>query len=38
MMARVSADTIACSPPLIVSEVEISEIVDKLGRVLKKVA
>jgi beta-alanine--pyruvate transaminase len=38
MMVRPSGDTIAVSPPLIVSEAEIGEIVDKLGRVLKKVA
>jgi len=38
MMARISADTIAISPPLIVSEAEIGEIVEKLSRVLKKVA
>lgn len=37
MMARVSGDTIAVSPPLIVSEAEIDEIVEKLGRVLTKV-
>jgi beta-alanine--pyruvate transaminase len=38
MMVRPAGDTIAVSPPLIVSEAEIDEIVQKLGNVLKKVA
>ncbi|GAC1333574.1 MAG: aspartate aminotransferase family protein [Beijerinckiaceae bacterium] len=38
MMVRPSGDTISVSPPLIISEAEIGELVDKLGRVLKKVA
>ena len=38
MMVRPAGDTIAVSPPLIVSEAEIGDIVQKLGNVLKKVA
>jgi beta-alanine--pyruvate transaminase len=34
MMVRPAGDTIAVSPPLIVSEAEIDEIVQKLGNVL----
>ena len=35
IMMRITADTIALSPPLIVRESEISEIFDKLGRVIR---
>src|SRR5262245_23375217 len=35
LMVRVTGDTIALSPPLIVSENEIGEIFDKLARVLR---
>ena len=35
VMVRIAGDTIALSPPLIVSEGEIGEIVEKVGRVLK---
>jgi beta-alanine--pyruvate transaminase len=38
MMIRVTADTIALSPPLIVSEADIGEIFDKLARVIKAVS
>jgi beta-alanine--pyruvate transaminase len=38
LMVRTAGDTIAVSPPLIVSEAQIDEIVQKLGSVLKKVA
>jgi beta-alanine--pyruvate transaminase len=38
MMIRVTADTIALSPPLIVSETDIAEIFDKLARVIKAVS
>jgi beta-alanine--pyruvate transaminase len=38
LMVRPAGDTIAVSPPLIVSEAQIDEIVQKLGNVLKKVA
>ena len=34
---RIAGDTIALSPPLIVSEDEIGEIVDKVGKVLRAV-
>lgn len=38
LMIRITADTIALTPPLIISEDQIGEIVDKLGRVIKAVA
>jgi beta-alanine--pyruvate transaminase len=37
LMFRIAGDTIALSPPLIVSEDEIGEIVDKVGKVLRAV-
>ena len=37
-MIRVTGDTIALTPPLIVSESEIDEIFDKVARVIKAVA
>ena len=36
-MIRVTGETIALSPPLIVSEQEIGEIFEKLGKVLRAV-
>jgi beta-alanine--pyruvate transaminase len=36
-MFRIAGDSIALSPPLIVSEDEIGEIVDKVGKVLRAV-
>jgi beta-alanine--pyruvate transaminase len=36
-MFRIAGDTIALSPPLIVSEDEIGEIVEKVGKVLRAV-
>jgi len=38
IMIRNVADTVAVTPPLIVSEAEIDEIFDKLGRVIRAVA
>jgi beta-alanine--pyruvate transaminase len=38
LLIRTTADTIALSPPLIVSEAQIDEIVDKVGRVIKAVS
>jgi len=38
LMIRITADTIALTPPLIISEDQIGEIVDKLGRVIRAVA
>ena len=38
LMVRNTGDTIALSPPLIVSEAQIGEIFDKVGRVIKAVA
>jgi beta-alanine--pyruvate transaminase len=38
MMTRVTADTIALSPPLIVSEGDIGEIFDRLARVIRAVS
>jgi beta-alanine--pyruvate transaminase len=37
MMIRTAGDTLAVSPPLIVSEAQIGEIFDKLGQVIKAV-
>ena len=38
VMIRISGDTIELTPPLIVSEDQIGEIVDKVGRTIKAVA
>ena len=38
MMVRVTGDTIALSPPLIIEETQIDEIFDKLGKLLKNLA
>ena len=38
VMIRVAGETIALSPPLIVTEAQIDEIVDKVGRAIKAVA
>jgi beta-alanine--pyruvate transaminase len=38
LMIRVTGDTIALSPPLILTERDIGEIFDKVARVLKRVA
>jgi beta-alanine--pyruvate transaminase len=38
LMTRVTGDTIALSPPLIVSEDQIGEVVDKLAKVIRAVA
>ena len=38
MMTRVTADTIALSPPLIVTEADIGEIFDRLARVIRAVS
>jgi beta-alanine--pyruvate transaminase len=38
LMIRVAGETIAFSPPLIVSEAQIDEMFDKVGRVIKAVA
>jgi len=38
VMFRIAGDTIELSPPLIVSEAQIDEIVEKVGRVIKAVA
>jgi beta-alanine--pyruvate transaminase len=38
VMFRVTGDTIALTPPLIITEDQIGEIVDKVGRVIKAVA
>jgi beta-alanine--pyruvate transaminase len=37
-MMRVTGDTIALSPPLVITEEEIGELVDKMTRVIKSVA
>jgi beta-alanine--pyruvate transaminase len=36
-MFRITGDTIALSPPLIISENEIGEIFDKVGKVIRQV-
>jgi len=38
LVIRVTGDTLALTPPLIVSEAGIAEILDKLTRVIKAVA
>jgi beta-alanine--pyruvate transaminase len=38
IMMRVTGDTIALSPPLVITEAEIGELVDKMTRVIKAVA
>jgi beta-alanine--pyruvate transaminase len=38
MMLRIAGDTLALTPPLIMSEAQIGEIVDKVGKVIKAVA
>jgi beta-alanine--pyruvate transaminase len=38
VLIRVTGDTIALSPPLIVSEAQIGEIFDKVGNVIRAVA
>ena len=37
-MIRVAGDTIALTPPLIVSEAQIGEIMDKVAAVIRSVA
>ena len=37
-MMRITGDTIALSPPLIITEEQIGEIVDKLTKVIRAVA
>jgi beta-alanine--pyruvate transaminase len=38
VMIRVAGDTLALSPPLVVSEAQIGEIFDKVGQTIKAVA
>jgi beta-alanine--pyruvate transaminase len=38
IMIRVTGETIALTPPLIVTEDEIGEIFDKVGKVIRAVA
>ena len=38
LMIRTTGDTLALTPPLIVSEAQIDEIVEKVARVIKAVA
>jgi beta-alanine--pyruvate transaminase len=38
LMLRIAGDTLALTPPLILSEAEIGEIVDKVGKVIRAVA
>jgi beta-alanine--pyruvate transaminase len=38
LMLRIAGDTLALTPPLIVSEDQVGEIIDKVGKVIKAVA
>ncbi|MCO5130455.1 MAG: aspartate aminotransferase family protein [Xanthobacteraceae bacterium] len=38
IMVRVAGDTIALTPPLIVSEAEVGEIIEKVGKIIRAVA
>ena len=38
IMIRVAGDTIALTPPLIISEAQVSEIIEKVGKVIRAVA
>jgi beta-alanine--pyruvate transaminase len=38
LMLRAVGDTLALSPPLIVTEAQIGEIFDKVGKIIKAVA
>jgi beta-alanine--pyruvate transaminase len=38
VLFRTAGDTIALTPPLIISEDQVGEIVDKVGKVIKSVA
>ena len=38
IMIRISGDTIELTPPLIISEDQIGEIIDKVGQTIKAVA
>ncbi len=38
LMLRIAGDTLALTPPLIVSEEQIGEIVDKVGKIIRAVA
>jgi beta-alanine--pyruvate transaminase len=38
LMLRIAGDTLALTPPLIISEQQIGEVVDKVGKVIKAVA
>jgi beta-alanine--pyruvate transaminase len=37
MMVRTAGDTIVCSPPLVVSEAQVGEIFDKIGKAIKAI-
>jgi beta-alanine--pyruvate transaminase len=38
LMLRIAGDTLALTPPLIISEDQIGEVMDKVGKVIKAVA
>ena len=38
LMMRIAGDTIALSPPLVISQDEIGEMVEKMGKVLRAVS
>ena len=38
LMLRIAGDTLALTPPLIISEDQIGEVIDKVGKVIRAVA
>ncbi len=38
LMLRIAGDTLALTPPLIISEDQIGEVIEKVGKVIKAVA
>jgi beta-alanine--pyruvate transaminase len=38
LMLRIAGDTLALTPPLIISEEQVGEIIDKVGKVIRAVA
>jgi beta-alanine--pyruvate transaminase len=37
VLMRITGDTIALSPPLIITEAQIGELIEKVGRTIRKV-
>jgi len=38
LMLRIAGDTLALTPPLIISEDQVGEVIEKVGKVIKAVA